>query len=88
MNAERLDALLPGGQFGVGLLLAAQLLGQAVVLRAELAAQPGPPHLAHGHHHVATTTMTAMTMPIIAPVDILTSVRCRNLPPTPPARLG
>jgi hypothetical protein len=27
--------------------------------------------------------MTTMTMPIIAPVDIMTSVRCRNDTPTP-----
>jgi len=50
MNSKRPDAPLPRGQFGVSLLPAAQLLGQAVVLRAELAAQPGSPQLSRGHH--------------------------------------
>jgi hypothetical protein len=50
-DIERTHAPLPLGQLGVGLPLAAQLLNQAVVFRAELAAQPRPPHLSRGHDY-------------------------------------
>jgi hypothetical protein len=50
-DIERTHAALPLGQLGVGLPLAAQLLSQAVVFRAELATQPRPPHLSRGHDY-------------------------------------